>query len=200
LNRLSKIIQILSLIVLAVLIESCFRGSTSEKPPIHLNPNMDDQPKYKAQSESGYFADGRTMRMPVEGTVARSELLANKPYYFGKNDKGDFLKVSPVVVEDQLLQQGKKRYNIYCTPCHNTNGDGKGIVISKGFLPPPNFHQNKYRNYPDGQIFEVISNGFRNMPSYKHQIPVQDRWAIVAFVRALQAENKSQQNLSTNTK
>ena len=183
-----------------MVIESCFRGSTSENPPIHLNPNMDDQPKYMAQAESGYFADGRTMRMPVEGTVARNELFADMSYYFGKNENGDFIIVSPAVVDDQLLQRGKQRYNIYCTPCHNTNGDGKGIVISKGFLPPPNFHQDKYRNYPDGQIFDVISNGFRNMPSYKHQIPVHDRWGIVAFVRVLQAGNKTQENLSTNTK
>jgi len=165
-----------------------------------VNPNMDEQPKNKAQAVSGYFADGRTMRMPIEGTVARGELFENKAFYFGKEENGDFIKSSPVAVDEKLLERGEQRYNIYCAPCHNTNGNGKGIIIEKGFLPPPDFHQDKYRQYPDGQIYDVIANGFRNMPSYKHQIPVHDRWAIVGFVRALQAENKTEQNLSTNTK
>jgi mono/diheme cytochrome c family protein len=200
LKRLSKIIHTISLNVLLVLMVSCFRGGTSEKPPIHLNPNMDNQPKYKAQAESNFFVDGRTMRMPIEGTVAQDELFADKALYFGKKENGGFVKASPVSVDDELLARGGQRYNIYCAPCHNTSGDGKGIIISKGFLPPPNFHQDKYRQYPDGQIYDVISNGFRNMPSYKHQIPVHDRWAITGFVRALQKENKTEQNLSTNTK
>ncbi len=199
-KRLSKIIHTISLNVLLVLMVSCFRGGTSEKPPIHLNPNMDNQPKYKAQAESNFFVDGRTMRMPVEGTVAQDELFADKALYFGKKENGGFVKASPVSVDDELLARGGQRYNIYCAPCHNTSGDGKGIIISKGFLPPPNFHQDKYRQYPDGQIYDVISNGFRNMPSYKHQIPAHDRWAITGFVRALQKENITEQNLSTNTK
>jgi mono/diheme cytochrome c family protein len=161
---------------------------------------MDDQEKYKPQAESGYFADGRTMRTPVEGTVARNELFKESSYYQGKNENNDFIENSPVDVDNQLLERGKRRYNVYCTPCHNVNGDGKGIIISKGFLPPPDFHQDKYREYPDGQIYDVITNGFRNMPDYKHQIPVNDRWAIVAYVRKLQMEHEKKQILSNNSK
>jgi len=192
LNRFLKLIQLIVLAVLLTGLVSCFRGETSQKTPIHPNPNMDDQPKYKAQATSGYFADGRTMRMPVEGTVARNELFKETVYYQGKMQNGNFIKVSPMAEDEQLLKRGGQRYNVYCTPCHNTNGDGKGIVISKGFLPPPDFHQDKYRAYADGQIFDVISNGFRNMPAYKHQIPVHDRWAIVAYVRQLQKKNLNQ--------
>ena len=199
-KKLLKTIQTISLTALLVLMVSCFRGSTSEKPPIHLNPNMDDQPKYKAQAESNFFVDGRTMRMPLEGTVAQNELFEDQAYYFGRKDNGGFVKTSPVEIDEKLSARGEHRYNIYCAPCHNSNGDGKGIIIEKGFLPPPSFHQDKYRQYPDGQIYDVIANGYRNMPSYKHQIPVHDRWAVTGFVRALQKKHETEQNLSTNTK
>lgn len=190
-NRFLKKIQLISLMFILSALVSCFRGGTSENPPIHPNPNMDDQQKYKAQSESGYFADGRTMRIPVEGTVARNELFKDTAYYQGKTENGNFIENSPISADNLVLQRGKNRYNVYCAPCHNFNGDGKGIIISKGFLPPPDFHQQKYREYPDGQIYDVVSNGFRNMPKYNHQIPVKDRWAIVAYVRDLQQENEN---------
>lgn len=86
----------------------------------------------------------------------------------------------------QLLQRGQERFNIYCSPCHGKTGDGKGIIVQRGMLPPPSFHEARLLQAPDGHFFDVISNGIRNMPTYRHQIPVSDRWAIVAYLRALQ--------------
>lgn len=168
------------------ILQSCMQGRPSEKPPIHINPNMDKQEKYKAQESSNYFADGAADRMPIEGTVAVTELHEDTRYYFGKDENGKFIGKSPIGNSMDVLERGKERYNIYCSPCHSKAGDGKGIVVQRGFMPPPTFHQDRLRNMPDGQIFDIISNGFRNMPSYKHQIPVEDRWKIVAYVRALQ--------------
>ena len=86
----------------------------------------------------------------------------------------------------QLLKRGQERFNIYCAPCHGQTGDGQGIVVQRGYLPPPSYHQDRLRKMPDGYIFDVITNGVRNMPSYRHQVPVADRWAIVSYLRALQ--------------
>lgn len=178
--------HIVSFILIVLFMSGCFRGRPSEDPPIHINPNMDDQPKYKAQSESQYFENGSSMRMPVAGTVARGEEYEDTRYYFGKDANGKPVTENPVPITMQLLKRGQSRFNIYCAPCHGRTGDGQGIVVKRGYLPPPNFHQDLVRNYPDGHIFDVISNGIRNMPSYKHMIPVEDRWAIVSYMRALQ--------------
>ena len=165
---------------------SCSQEQPSTEPPVHLNPNMDDQPKYEAMEESKFFPDKSTMRMPIEGTVARGHLNKNTAYYQGKTASGKLIKKMPVKLSKQLLERGQKRYDIYCTPCHGMTGAGQGIVIKKGFLPPPSFHIDRLRDIEDGHIFEVISIGIRNMPSYQYQIPVADRWAIVSYVRALQ--------------
>ncbi len=162
------------------------QGRPSEKPPIHVNPNMDHQPKYKAQSESKFFVNGSTMRTPPMGTVAVGELDADVAYQTGRDEKGELIKRSPVPVTMDLLKRGQERFTIYCTPCHGQTGKGNGMVVQRGFLPPPTFHSNLLRGYPDGQIYEAMANGIRNMPSYRSQIPVADRWAIVAYVRALQ--------------
>ena len=164
----------------------CGRGEPSTRTPIHLNPNMDDQPKYKAQAVSQFFANGAAMQTPVAGTVARGELRDDDAYYRGMNAKGEFIKAMPVEITKELLERGEERFNIYCSPCHSKLGDGKGIMITKGYLPPPTFHDDRIRTMPDGQIFNTITNGIRNMPSYRHQIPVPDRWAIVAYLRALE--------------
>jgi len=165
---------------------SCSQERPSENPPVHLIPNMDDQPKYEAMEESQFFPDKSAVRMPVEGTVARGQLNENSAYYQGKNDNGQLIRNIPVQLTLPLLERGQKRYNIYCAPCHGLTGAGQGIVIKKGFLPPPSFHIDRLRDIEDGHIFEVISKGIRNMPSYSYQIPVADRWAIIAYFRALQ--------------
>ncbi|NOZ73975.1 MAG: cytochrome c [FCB group bacterium] len=182
-----KMIQLLIALSLTALVLSGCRGRTSEKPPIHLNPNMDTQEKYKPQSRSRFFKDEATMRMPVEGTVARGLLKADLPFYTGRNTDSSFVNTNPVALTEQVMNRGQERFNIYCAPCHSRLGDGKGIITQYQYpIPPTSFHQDRIRSMPDGEIFEIISQGIRNMPSYRHQIPVADRWAIIHYVRALQ--------------
>ena len=168
----------------------CTRHQPSEKPPIDLIQNMADQPKYQAQEESGFFADGLSMRLPVEGTVARGWLRSDAAYYFGKiGDKP--VAEAPVVMSLERLKRGRQRFDIYCAPCHGRIGTGRSIMVKKGMAAPPSFHDQRLRDVEDGYIFDVISNGLRNMPPYKYQIPVDDRWSIVGYIRALQRSQKA---------
>lgn len=169
----------------------CSRNRPSRKPPIHLNPNMDNQEKYKAQSESKFFADGSTMRAPVAGTVARGQLFDDPVYNTGKDARGKFVKKAPIEVNYDIIKRGQERYNIYCAPCHSRLGDGQGILIKRGYIPPPTFHQDRLRQMTDGEMFGIVTNGVRNMPSYARQIPVADRWAIITFLRALQRSHNA---------
>jgi hypothetical protein len=164
------------------------RGCTSSRPPIHINPSMDNQPKVRAQAESEFFYDGSAMRKPVEGTVARGELHEDDALHLGKDDGGNPVGSIPVPVDDALLGRGKGRYAIYCQPCHDPHGDGKGILFQRGNVPTASFHQDKVRAYPDGQLFDIITNGSGLMPGYRWPIPPHDRWAIVAYVRQMQRE------------
>jgi hypothetical protein len=181
-----SIITIIGPIILAVTIIGCARERPSSQSPIHLNPNMDSQEKYKPQSQSRFFADRSAMRSPVPGTVARTELRDDDEYYLGKDGDGKFISRLPIETNMVLLKHGRERFDIYCSPCHSRIGDGRGIMIKRGYVPPPSFHTERIRDLPDGHIYDVISNGIRNMPAYAHQIPVEDRWAIVAYLRALQ--------------
>ncbi|KAA3615295.1 MAG: cytochrome c [Calditrichaeota bacterium] len=187
----NSIYALLASFLFALIFAGC-RGGTSEKPPIHLNPNMDSQKKYKAQAHSNFFINSSTMRMPVAGTVARGDLRENAAFYTGKNTAGNEITSNALDITTALLARGEERYEIYCTPCHNSNGDGKGLIIEKGMLPPPNFMDDKVKNFTDGYIFGVISNGVRTMPSYRHQISVRDRWAIVAHLRKMQSAPKGE--------
>jgi mono/diheme cytochrome c family protein len=162
------------------------RGCTSSEPPIHLNPSMDDQPKLLPQASSGFFYNGSGMRMPVPGTVARGELRENDAFFFGRGPDGKPVATIPVPVDEALLARGRARYAIYCQPCHDPRGDGKGILAQRGGVPTASFHTDKVRGYPDGQIFDVITNGSGLMPAYKWPIPPADRWAIIAHVRELE--------------
>lgn len=177
-----------ALLVVLGSLSGCYRERPSENPPVHINPNMDHQPKYRPQSESEFFADGNTMRTPVPGTVAQGELRHNAAYYTGKDDGGELIVGYPDTVEvtHQLFKRGQERYNIFCSPCHGRVGDGKGIMVNRGYVPPPTFHSERLREFPNGHFFDVITNGVRNMPAYRFQVPVADRWAIVAYMRALQ--------------
>ncbi|MBN2412523.1 cytochrome c [candidate division KSB1 bacterium] len=173
-------------ILLLVVTAGCFRGRPKRKPPVHLVPDMDLQQKYKTQGPGEFFPNGVAMRLPVAGTVARGSLSDNIAYTTGKDKNGVPVKDNPVEVTPTGLNRGGERYDIYCSPCHSRIGDGKGIMLSRGYVPPPDFHTEQYRKLPDGHLFDVISNGIRNMPSYAHQIPVEDRWLIVSYIRALQ--------------
>ena len=194
-------LHILLIIVLSLLIVGCYQGRPSKDEPIHLIPNMDKQPKYRPQAESNFFEDGSTMRTPVEGTVARGELKEDSRSYYGKDENGEFIKTLPVNVNMSLLLRGQERYNIYCSPCHSKIGDGSGIVVERGMVPPSSYHVDRLREAPDGQIFDVITNGLRNMASYNFQISAEDRWAIVAYIRALQrSQNATINDVPENMK
>jgi len=173
-------------LVLVVGLSGCARGCTSSQPPIHLNPSMDDQPKVLAQTASPFFFNGSSMREPVPGTIAIGGLKEDAAFYTGKDADGQFVAKVPVPVNEQLVARGADRYRIYCQPCHDAKGDGKGILFQRGNVPTASFHQEKILNYPDGQIFDVITNGQGLMAGYKWPIPPADRWAIISYVRQLE--------------
>ena len=163
----------------------CARGCTSSRPPIHLNPSMDDQPKVLTQTASTFFYDGASMRQPVPGTVPIGGLKEDSAFFTGRGGDGQFVAAIPHPVDDALLERGRERYGIYCQPCHDARGDGRGILFQRANVPTGNFHQEKILKYGDGQIFDVITNGTGLMAGYKWPIPPADRWAIVAYVRDL---------------
>ena len=207
----------LALALIIALLAGC-RGSESKKPPIHLNPNMDLQEKYKAQEESNFFEDGMSMRLPVEGTIPHSDmylrggadyLKADSAFYKGKKG-GAFVTEIPTLKdlgfanEVDMLKRGKERYDIYCLPCHGATGDGKGPVTTfargdaNGFPGVLNFTDPIYADSASvGQIYKAINEGGALMPAYAYQIKVRDRWAVVAYVKVLQqaaAKVAEQQN------
>lgn len=175
-----------SLALMLVTLGGCTRGCTSSQPPIHLNPNMDIQPRYEPQAASAFFYNGAAMRPPVAGTVARGELRDNGPYWTGKDEAGAFVASAPIAIDDAVRARGAQRFDIYCAVCHDPGGDGKGVLFERGKVPTPSFHIDRLRQMPDGQIFDTITNGFGLMPAYRYPIPVQDRWAIIVHLRALQ--------------
>ena len=166
----------------------CARGCTSSRPPIHLNPSMDDQPKVLAQTASTFFFDGSSMREPVPGTIPIGGLKEDAAFFTGKGADDQFVATIPVTVDEAMVERGRQRYGIYCQPCHDARGDGRGILFQRGNVPTATFHQEKILKYADGQIFDVITNGVGLMPAYRWPIPPADRWAIVAYVRGLQRE------------
>ena len=167
-------------------LSGCARGCTSSRSPIHLNPSMDDQPKVRPQTASTFFYDGASMRQPVPGTVPIGGLKEDTAFFTGKGPDGQFVAAIPVPVNEALVERGRQRSVIYCQPCHDAKGDGRGILFQRGNVPTASFHQEKILKYSDGQIFDVITNGVGLMAGYKWPIPPADRWAIVAYVRELQ--------------
>ena len=148
--------------------------------------DMHVQPRQNPLSYSDFYADHRSARAPVEGTVARGQLLADTYFYTGKigNNPGGEM---PFPVTKEVLERGRERYDIYCAPCHSRTGDGNGFVPSRGFArKPPSYHIPRLQKAPVGYFFDVMTNGFGIMPDYASQITPQDRWNIVAYIRALQ--------------
>jgi mono/diheme cytochrome c family protein len=148
--------------------------------------DMHNQAKMKPYRQSRFFADGQGSRLPVEGTVARGQLRENETYFTGMTPDGEMLAEIPVPVTRQVLQRGQQRFDIYCAPCHGRLGDGQGMVVQRGYKPPVSFHDPRLVASPAGYFYDVITNGFSVMPSYATQITPEDRWAIVAYLRALQ--------------
>jgi mono/diheme cytochrome c family protein len=162
------------------------RNLPKDQPPLKLETNMYAQPRYETQSDSRFFADGAAMRTAPGGTVARGFLAGDTAYFTGKDGQGQWIAQIPAQVTMELLKRGQERYGIYCSPCHSRLGDGQGMAVKRGMVPPATFHDERLRAIADGTIFDVITNGIRNMPGYRYQIPVADRWAIVSYFRALQ--------------
>ena len=178
--------------------------------------DMQDQPRLKYYKQSDFFADKRGSRDQVENTIARGHLYDNKAFYTGKIDNpnpnapaatatdanGNTVVTSfpndvdafPVPVTKELIDRGQDRFNIYCIVCHGPLGNGDGMVVRRGFPKPPTYHDDRLRNAPVGHFFDVITNGWGKMNSYAYQVPPADRWAIVAYIRALQATQNPDQN------
>ena len=155
--------------------------------------DMQNQPKYKALAPSSFFSDGRSARPLVPGTVARGNLREVTDLYQGKVD-GKLVDAFPFPVTKQILERGQERYNIYCVPCHDLVGNGQGMVVRRGFRAPPSYHIERLRRAPAGYFYDVITNGFGAMQDYSVQVPVRDRWAIVAYIRALQLSQHASLN------
>ncbi len=147
--------------------------------------DMHDQPKYIPLRESTFFADDRSARPLVAGTVARGQLHDDALLYTGKINGTD-ADVFPFAVDDRVMARGRERFDIYCSPCHGRTGQGDGMVVRRGYRRPPTFHQDRLRDAPVGHFFDVITAGFGAMPDYAAQVRPEDRWAIIAYVRALQ--------------
>jgi mono/diheme cytochrome c family protein len=153
---------------------------------------MHNQPKFVPQRGTDFYADGRSARPQVENTVARTQLHEDSYFYTGmvNGKEGDAL---PFPATLQVLEKGQERYNIYCTPCHSRVGNGAGMIVDRGYHPAGNFHTARLIAAPLGHFFNVISNGYGAMPDYAAQVTVEDRWAIAAYIRALQLSQNAKQ-------
>jgi hypothetical protein len=175
-----------------------FRGGLSRQPPIEVFPDMNRQLKLRPQKPDDFFPDGVSSQLPPPGTVARSQPIQtvdgavysfeNSPVNTGKiSGTTNFVETNPLVVNAQLLERGRERFNIYCAPCHSQLGDGNGITKKIGDMPAvADLHDERIVKMPDGEIFNTITHGKNTMGAYGPIVPVPDRWAIVAYVRALQ--------------
>jgi mono/diheme cytochrome c family protein len=160
--------------------------------------DMYDQPKYEPYDPSSTFADGTSSRQILSGTVARGQLRADTLYYEGKIDGKD-ADVFPFPIDEATLETGRERYTIFCSPCHGQQGNGKGMVVRRGFSPPPDLNSEYLRKIPVGHFYNVITHGYGAMYSYEARIPVEHRWAIAAYIRALQySQNAERSDLTAD--
>jgi mono/diheme cytochrome c family protein len=175
------------LIVLAVMLVAGKRGSMSRKPPMELFPDMDRQPKLRPEEADTFFKDGLSSRLPVPGTVARGTPYADTPVNTGKiPGTTNWVEAIPVPITHELMARGRQRFNINCSPCHGKIGDGKGITSKYGMLTTANLHDLRLVKMTAGEIFNTITHGKNLMGAYGSQTTIEDRWAIIAYVRALQ--------------
>ncbi|HLG96182.1 MAG TPA: cytochrome c [Bryobacteraceae bacterium] len=147
--------------------------------------DMHNEPRYKPLAASVFFGDHRSARPEVEGTVARGQLRLDEARYTGKI-AGQDIDEFPIPIAKEDIERGQARFNIYCTPCHGRLGDGSGMVVQRGFRQPPSYYSERLMNAPVGHYFDVISNGFGSMASYASRVTPDDRWRIIAYIRALQ--------------
>ena len=184
-RRRRRTVDVLALVlILQLLLAAC-----SQK--------MRDQPKLNPDEASAFFSSGTSSQMPVADTVPRGYVRDDVELFTGKDAAGKDVTELPFPATRQDLLRGEERFNIYCAPCHGRLGNGAGVVVQRGFVPPPTFHQDRLRNAPVVHFYDVITNGLAPMPSYANQIPPRDRWDIVAYIRALQfSQNVSVNNLT----
>jgi mono/diheme cytochrome c family protein len=147
--------------------------------------DMHDAPRYDPLEASTFFADGRASRMPLENTVARGQLREDEHLYTGKVN-GQLATEFPMPVTADVMARGRERFDIFCAPCHGRTGEGDGMIVQRGFRKPPSYHEERLRTAPPGYLFDVMTNGFGAMQDYAAQVPVADRWAIAAYIRAIQ--------------
>jgi len=161
-------------------------GDISRQPPIFVFPDMRFQGKYKPQHDRPFFSDHRVDQRPVAGTVAVGYLKEDEAYNTGVTAENQYVGKNPEKIDEELMALGQTRFNTYCSPCHDRTGQGRGIVGQRAIWIPSNLIEDRIKAFNDGEIFNIITNGRRSMPSYRFQVPEHDRWAIVAYVRALQ--------------
>jgi mono/diheme cytochrome c family protein len=152
--------------------------------------DMHDAPRYTALQASTFFADGKSARPLVANTVARGQLREDEFFYRGRID-GRLAEVFPMPVTAAVMARGQERFNVYCSPCHGRTGAGDGMIVQRGFRAPPSLHEERLRTSPPGYFFDVMTNGFGAMSDYSAQVPAADRWAIAAYVRALQFSQRA---------
>jgi mono/diheme cytochrome c family protein len=172
------------------------QGNRSDKPPVHVIWNMDWQQKFEAQERNDFYADGRAMRKPPEGTVARGQLKIDQHLYEGRGLDGRLVDELPqqIALDAELMERGEERYNIYCAPCHDQTGRGQGPVTRRGGgfkVQPANLQDPTKQPLPLGHFYDVMTNGKGTMLPYAAQIPVEDRWAIAVWVRVLQIQGRN---------
>lgn len=189
------LLGVLALVPVALIARA--RGAKSDLPRIHPIRDMGKQPKFMAQEVNPLFADRRAMRPLVPGTIAQNDLRTDDHLYRGLV-KGEWAMTFPMPVTDAVMQRGRERFDIYCAACHGLSGYGDGMTARRavalntpGWVQPSSYHTDLVRGRPVGHLFNTITYGIRTMPSYSAQIPVEDRWAIVAYVRALQRSQAS---------
>ena len=183
------------LVVLVISIAG-FRGRRSTQPPVEVFPDMNRQAKYKPQAESKFFADGRADRPLPAGVVPRGRTVTADPaflraddfLYRGKNPAGEFARGFPpqLVIDQRFMERGRERYTIYCAPCHGGLGDGQGITKAYGMVTTASYHDDRIRQMAEGEIFNTITNGKNTMAAYADKLSPADRWAVIAYVRALE--------------
>jgi cytochrome c553 len=147
--------------------------------------DMHNQPRYKPLAATDFFGDGRSARPTIEDTVARGQLQVDSARFTGK-ENGKDINYFPIEITHDDLVRGQERFNIFCSPCHGRLGDGNGMIVSRGLRQPPSYHDARLRNSPVGHFFDVMTNGYGAMYSYASRVPVDDRWRIAAYIRALQ--------------
>lgn len=192
------VVSMASLAFIPILILFDMRVGTFDKPRIHLIPDMDYQAYYKAQATNDFFADGRSARPQIEGTVALGQLYEDTALHYGKDSEGEWVNEFPIPVTMEMMERGQRQYRVTCVLCHGESGIGDGVIANRAdrlmgagasgmtWVPPSSLHDKAVIEQPLGQLYDSITNGVRNMSGYRDQLSDEDRWAILLYVRAIQ--------------